>query len=186
MKLTDKHRERLSRVVGTTNGRAVSFRRDEIILPDDRKGHREYLIHPGAVGILAFASPQRILLVKQFRYPVGEFTFEIPAGKLTKGEDPLACVARELEEETGYVAKKVQKLASFWPTAAFSNEIIHLYVAEELTPTQMNPDDDEFLELVKVSPRELEAMIRHEKIRDSKTLIAYLVWTSGLRAARKR
>ena len=84
---------------------------------------------------------------------------EIPAGKLDKGEDPDECVRRELEEETGFVASKVRRLVSYWPTAAFSQEVIHLYVAEGLRPTKMNPDDDEYLELIKVSPRQLEQWI---------------------------
>ncbi len=149
---------------------------DDIYLPDRRVRTREYIVHPGAVGILAFESPHKILLVKQYRYPVREFTLEIAAGKLSKGEDPLACARRELEEETGFVAKKLTKLLSYWPTAAFSQEVIHLYVAEGLRATKMNPDDDELIELVKVSPKQLEKMIWQGKIRDSKTLIAYLAW----------
>src|ERR1019366_4560227 len=118
----------------------------------------------------------KILLVKQYRYPMGVFTCEIPAGKLDKGEDPDDCVRRELEEETGFVAQRVRKLLSYWPTAAFSQEVIHLYVAEGLRPTRMNPDDDEYLELIRISPRELERRIRTGRIQDSKTLIAYLTW----------
>jgi len=157
-------------------GKSVGFRSDVIRLPDGRRRTREYLTHPGAVGVLAFESPQKILLVKQFRYPMGQFTYEIPAGKLAKGEDPAACVRRELEEETGFVAKKIRKLVTYWPTAAFSQEVIHLYVAENLRPTQMNPDDDEYLELARVSSKQLESMIRQGKILDSKTLIAFLAW----------
>src|ERR1035438_4928828 len=91
MKLTAKHRERFRKIAHQFKGNAVGFRADEIRLPDGRARNREYLTHPGAVGVLAFASPSKILLVKQFRYPVGKFTYEIPAGKLSKGEDPLAC-----------------------------------------------------------------------------------------------
>jgi ADP-ribose pyrophosphatase len=134
------------------------------------------LTHPGAVGVLAFTAPQKILLVKQYRFPVRQFTYEIPAGKLSLHEKPLACVNRELEEETGYRAGKVKKLLSYWPTAAFSTEVIHLYVATQLVPTQMHPDEDEFIELVSVTPRQIEHWMRTGKIRDSKTLIAYLAW----------
>ena len=81
-----------------------------------------------------------------------------------------------MEEETGFVAKKIRKLVTFWPTAAFSQEVIHLYVAEGLRETKMNPDDDELIELVRVSPKELQAMIRRGRIRDSKTLISFLAW----------
>jgi ADP-ribose pyrophosphatase len=186
MKLTPRHQERYKKKVHQFDGKAIGFRMDEIYLPDGRSRTREYITHPGAVGVLAFEKPNKIILVKQFRYPVGEFTLEIPAGKLAKGEDPLDCVRRELEEETGFVAKKIRKLLSFWPTAAFSQEVIHLYVAEDLTPTRMNPDDDELIELVRVSPKELESMIRRGKIRDSKTLITYLAWRNFSSSSAKR
>src|SRR5450755_4687000 len=186
MKLTAQHKERFRKIVHQYQGNAVGFRADEIRLPDGRPRNREYLTHPGAVGVLAFQSPSKILLVKQFRYPIGEFTYEIPAGKLSKGEDPDDCVRRELEEETGFVAGKIRKLLSYWPTAAFSNEVIHLYVAENLKPTRMNPDDDEYLELSTVSPTRLERLIRQGKIQDSKTLIAYLAWKNRSSSSTRR
>jgi ADP-ribose pyrophosphatase len=180
MKLTARHKERFKRTMHKYEGNAVGFRSDEIVLPDGKLSPREYLTHPGAVGILAFEKPNRILLVKQYRYPVGQFTYEIPAGKLSKGEKPLDCVFRELEEETGFAAKSVRKLLSYWPTAAFSNEMIHLYVADDLRPTRPNPDDDEYLEVVGVSKSRMAQMIRQGKIQDSKTLIAYLAWRTGI------
>ncbi len=185
VKLTAKHKERFIKIAHKYEGKAVGFRADTIRLPDGRARNREYLTHPGAVGVLAFASPSKILLVKQYRYPAGEFTLEIPAGELSKGEDPLDCVRRELEEETGFVAAKIKKLLSYWPTAAFSNEIIHLYVAQGLRPTRMNPDDDEYIELVTLSPARLGALIRAGQIQDSKTLIAYLAWKAGLSSTRQ-
>ena len=120
MKLTKRYEERFKRTLHNYKGRAVGFRADQIHVPHGKIAQREFMVHPGAVGILAFLSPTKILLVKQYRYPVHLFTYEIPAGKLSPGEQPLACVRRELEEETGYRARKVQKLLSFWPTAAFS------------------------------------------------------------------
>jgi len=141
VKLTARHHEKFRKTTHHYQGKAVGFRVDQIRLPDGRSRGREYLTHPGAVGALAFTNQGKILLVKQFRYPVGQFTYEIPAGKLAKGEDPLDCVRRELEEETGFVAGSMKKLLSFWPTAAFSDEVIHLYIAEKLRPTRMNPPD---------------------------------------------
>jgi ADP-ribose pyrophosphatase len=176
MKLTSRHRERFRKIVHEFQGKAIGFRMDEVQIPGGGVRTREYITHPGAVGVLAFASPDKILLVKQFRFPIRTFTLEIPAGKLSHGENPAACVRRELEEETGFVAKKIRKLVSYWPTGAFSQEVIHLYVAEGLRPTRMNPDDDEFLELIRISPDRLESMIRQGKIHDSKTLIAFLAW----------
>ena len=176
MKLTQRYAERFHKNLHLYKGRAVGFRADQVTVPGHQIAQREYLTHPGAVGVLAFPSPHKILLVKQYRFPIRQFTYEIPAGKLTAGENPLSCVHRELEEETGYRAVKIKKLLSYWPTAAFSTEVIHLYVATHLVPTQMNPDEDEFIELVQLTPKQMERWMRNGKIRDSKTLIAYLAW----------
>jgi ADP-ribose pyrophosphatase len=180
MRLLAKHKEKFRKTLHAYRGRAVGFRADLIRLPNGKPAQREFLTHPGAVGVLAFDPKGRILLVKQFRYPVGRFTLEIPAGKLSPGENPDLCVRRELEEETGYRAKTLRRLLWYWPTAAFSNEAIHLYVAQELVPTQSNPDDDEFLEVASVSARTLGSMVRCGQIHDSKTIIAYLAWKAGV------
>jgi ADP-ribose pyrophosphatase len=178
MKLTAKYKERFKKKIRHFRGQAVGFRADQIVIPGNKLAQREYMDHPGAVGALAIDRSGKIILVKQYRYPVAEFTYEIPAGKLGQGENPLSCVKRELEEETGYRAKTIEKLVAFWPTAAFSNEVIHLYVATGLVPTRMNPDEDEFLEVVSASPKQVEQWLRSGKIKDSKTLIAYLAWKS--------
>src|ERR1700735_5398454 len=104
MKLTSAHREKFIKKMRRYEGNAVSFQIDQIRLPGGKRAQREFLTHPGAVGALAFAAPNKIVLVKQYRYPVREFTYEIPAGKLDKGENPLACIKRELAEENGYRA----------------------------------------------------------------------------------
>jgi ADP-ribose pyrophosphatase len=178
MKLTARYTEHFQRTLHRYQGHSVGFRSDQVRLPNGRRRPREYLTHPGAVGVLAFDSLGKIILVKQYRYPVGTFTYEIPAGKLSPREAPLACVKRELEEETGFRAQHITKMLSYWPTAAFSNELIHLYVARGLKASRQKPDEDEFLEIVKLSPKQLEQMIRRGRIRDSKTLIAYLAWKS--------
>jgi ADP-ribose pyrophosphatase len=176
MKLSARYQERFKKNLHLYEGRSVGFRADQVLIPNGHLARREFMTHPGAVGVLAFPSPNKILLVKQYRFPVRQFTYEIPAGKLKVGEKPLSCVSRELEEETGYCARKIKPLVSYWPTAAFSTEVIHLYVATHLVATHMHPDDDEFLELVTVTPRQLENWMRSGKIHDSKTLIAYLAW----------
>ncbi|MFA5976064.1 MAG: NUDIX hydrolase [Elusimicrobiota bacterium] len=185
MKLTNRYKEHLLKIAHHYQGNAVGFRTDTIRLPDGKTAQREYLTHPGAVGVLAFPKQDRVILIKQYRYPVGDFTYEIPAGKLSKGEDPLACVKRELEEEAGVRAGKIRKLLAFWPTAAFSDELIHVYVATELVQTQVNPDDDEYLEIVEMPTARLERMIQKGKIRDSKTVIAYLAWKTFLSGRRR-
>ncbi len=163
-------------------GSAAGFRCDEIILPDGKKAQREYLTHPGAVAVVPLLdSPYRtplaqcrVVMVSQYRYPVHRTTEEIPAGKID-GKEPLAkCLARELKEETGYSTKRFRRLISYWPTPAFSNEMIHIYWADSLKKGKSSPDDDEFLEVKTETVRSVLAKIRKGKIRDSKTVIAFL------------
>lgn len=153
-------------------GKAVDFYSDTVILPDNKKSVREYLYHPGAVAVIPFINKTDIILVKQFRYPVNKITYEIPAGKLDKKESPLKCASRELKEETGYGAKTIKKILSFWPTPAFSNEILHIYAAMDLSLGNKCPDEDEFVENVFISYKQALEMIKNGKIKDSKTIIA--------------
>lgn len=177
--------EKLIRRREVYKGRAVGFRVDTVRLPDGGKAVREYLDHPGAVAVVPVLKPgpdPSLLFVRQHRYPVGETTLEIPAGKLDKGENPLPCVYRELEEETGYKPRRVEKLLSYWPTPAFANEIIHIYVADRLVRGRFNPDEDEIIEPVIVTLSRALQLIRQGRIKDSKTLIALLSfarWRGG-------
>lgn len=175
MKLIEKLHKR-NRVY---SGRSVSFSVDKILLPDGNIALREYLEHPGAVAVIPFLSKEKIILVKQFRYPVGQVTYEIPAGKLKKGENPFSCVQRELEEETGFKAKKVKKLLSYWPTPAFSNEVLHIYSAKNLVPARKNPDEDEFIDHIEVPFKKALSWVKSGKIRDSKTIIALLFYAKN-------
>ena len=167
-------RESFIRRVKDVRGRAVGFRVDRVRLPNGKVGSREYLDHPGAVAVVPLLPGGKVLLVRQHRYAVGEDTWEIPAGKLDKGERPAACAARELEEETGYRAGRLTKLLSFWPTPAFANEIIHIFLAENLRKGRAQPDEDEFIEEKSWPLAKLRAAIRAGKIRDSKTLIGIM------------
>jgi len=157
-------------------GKAVSFTSHEIILPNGKKAIREYLIHPGATAVLPFINKDTVALVKQYRYPVKEITLEVPAGKIDPGETPYNCVKRELKEETGYTAKKIIKLNTFWPTPAFSDEVLHIYAAFGLSKDKASPDEDEFISYHAVSFKKLLALVRSGKIKDSKTIIAVLYW----------
>jgi len=156
-------------------GRAVGFRIDEVRLPNGKTAVREYLDHPGAVAVVAVLG-KKVIMVRQFRYPVGVETWEIPAGKLDRKENPLDCVHRELREETGYTAGRVRKLISYWPTAAFANEVIHIYIADRLKAGTADPDDDEFLTCKAWPLKKLYLEIGKGRIRDSKTLIALLAY----------
>ncbi|MBI4422659.1 MAG: NUDIX hydrolase [Elusimicrobia bacterium] len=155
-------------------GRVVSFRSDRIRLPNGALAEREFMDHPGAVGVVPLLPGGRVVLVRQYRYPVLETTYELPAGKLDAGEAPLACVRRELREETGYTARSVRPLIDYWPTAAFANELLHLYVARGLKAGAMSPDDDEFVACEVVPVERALRWILSGRIRDSKTVIGLL------------
>jgi ADP-ribose pyrophosphatase len=167
--------EKLVRRRYAFRGRAVRMRVDTVRLPSGGEATREYMDHPGAVAVVPVldgpASDPRILLVRQYRHPVGETTLELPAGKLDPGENPLACVKRELEEETGYKARRFQRLWSFWPTPAFANEVIHLYAARDLRRGRFRPDEDEFLEPAAFRLSQVLKKIERGLIKDSKTLV---------------
>lgn len=155
-------------------GRAVNFVVDTVRLPNGKKATREFLDHPGAVGVVPFLDRQTVVMVRQYRHPVSEVTLELPAGKLDPGESILTCVKRELREETGYTARKIQPLLRYWPTPAFADEVLHLYVAEGLKKGVMNTDEDEFLECVTMPFRKAVDLVRRGKIKDSKTVVGLL------------
>ena len=155
-------------------GKAVDFRVDEVLLPNGRRAVREYMDHPGAVAAVPFVDKDTIVLVQQYRYPVSRLTWELPAGKLDKGEHPLRCVRRELREETGYTARRLRHLMTYFTAPAFSNERIHIYLAEGLIPGKMSLDDDEFLRSSAVPFRKALDWVLSGRIRDSKTVIALL------------
>jgi ADP-ribose pyrophosphatase len=176
-----KNRRRDRRLIETLvrknpvyKGNSVDFCVDEIRLPDGRTAVREYLDHPGAVGVVPFLDKKTVVLVRQYRHPVGEVTLELPAGKLDKGEDPLDCVKRELREETGYTAKRIRRLIQYWPTPAFANELLHLYTADGLVEGKHSPDEDEFLEVEVMPFKKALGLARTGRIRDSKTVIGLL------------
>ncbi len=160
-------------------GRAVDFRVDTVRLPNGKLATREFMDHPGAVGVVPFLPDGRVVMVRQYRHPIGKVTLELPAGKLDPRESPLQCVKRELREETGFTARKITPLIRYWPTPAFANEVLHLYSAEGLKAGKMNTDDDEFLECVTMPFQKALDMARRGKIQDSKTVIGLLacaVW----------
>jgi len=168
-----KFRERFLKSRLVWHGRAVDFRVDTVRLPNGRPATREYLDHRGAVAVVPFIGSD-VILVRQYRHPVGKTTCEIPAGKLDEGEKPLACIKRELKEETGFTSRRIARLIDFWPTPAFSNELIFIFIADRLVPGRMNPDEDEFIESVRVPFKKALRWALSGKIRDSKTVIALL------------
>lgn len=156
-------------------GNLLTVRRDTVELPNGKHATRELIQHPGAVAVVPIRNDGKILLVRQFRYPVDQLTLEIPAGKLDSGEAPEACAKRELEEETGYKAKKLRLLSSILTTPGFTNEVIHLYLAEDLVLAEQCPDEDEFIDVEVFTKEEIRKMIENGTICDAKSLLGLLL-----------
>lgn len=153
------------------NGQILQLRRDEVVTPKGKTVKREFIVHNGGVCILPVRKDGKIGIVKQFRYPTGESTIEFPAGKLEKGEDPYKAALRELEEEVGYKAGKLTPYGVIYPCVGYSNEVIYLFVAEDLTQTQTNFDDDEYLVTKWFGEEELKWMFENDMFRDAKTIV---------------
>ena len=151
-------------------GKIINVRRDKAELHNGNPCTREVVEHNGGVCVAALTGEKELIFVRQFRYPYMEVVLELPAGKLEKGEDPFEAGKRELEEETGTVAGKYYDLGKFYPTPGYCGEIIHLYAASDLTATQMNPDEDEFLEVEKIHIDKAVEMVINNEIRDGKTI----------------
>ena len=157
---------------GVYDGIFLKMKRDTVSLPDGQYAVREYLEHPGAVAILAVLDDGRILLERQYRYPIAQAVIEIPAGKLNTGEDPLLCAQRELQEETGYTAKRWSKIRRIHPVISYSTEFIDIYLAEGLSPGPARLDEEEFLDVFAVPLEELLHWVEMGKITDVKTIIS--------------
>lgn len=149
---------------------------DETLLPDGKKAVYSKVLHNGAAVVVPVANDGGVYLVRQHRPAPGIETLELPAGKLEPGEPPQECAARELEEETGYRAGKISFLIKFYSAIGYSNEMLHVYVAEELEVGSQNLDEDEFVTVEKYSLSELRAMILNGEIVDSKTIAGVLAY----------
>ena len=180
-----KHIKLIEKLICKTpvyKGGAVNFNADRVRMLNGKTATREYIDHPGAVAVLPLLGG-KVVLVRQYRHPIGEATWEIPAGKLHFGHDaPLNRAKLELQEETGYRTKRLKKLLSFWPCCAFSNELLHIYWTDDLEPGPPSPDEDEFLRVKAFPLKKALMMIRTGKIKDSKTIIALLAWQAMRRA----
>ena len=154
------------------DGIFLKMKRDKVSLPDGEVAIREYLTHPGAVAIVAILNDGRVLLERQFRYPIDKACIEIPAGKLEIGEDHLSCAKRELEEETGYTATKWSYIRRIHPVISYSTEFIDIYLAEGLVPGPSHLDDEEFLDVFAAPLEQLIAWVEEGEISDVKTTIS--------------
>jgi len=153
-------------------GKVFDHQVDEIEYESGNKGIREIAIHPGGAVVVPVKNDGTIILVKQFRYPLQKTLIELPAGKLDKGEDPLVCATRELEEETGYKAKQIKKLGEIYTAPGYCTEILHIYSASGLIPGDHNREEGEHgMEILEYSLDEIENMIRNGQITDAKTIV---------------
>jgi ADP-ribose pyrophosphatase len=154
------------------SGGMLTVKRDQVRLPNGNLSQREYVIHPGAVVVVPILSSGNVLLEKQFRYPLHQVFIELPAGKIDANEDILTTGQRELLEETGYVASNWVKLGHQHPCIGYSNEIIHIYLATELTAGEHQRDEDESLEVFELSFSDCLDKVQSGEISDGKTIVA--------------
>ena len=162
-------------------GGFLDVRRDVVCLPNGREAGREYIVHPGAVVIIPLLDDGRLVVERQFRYPLQRSFIEFPAGKIDPGEDTLACARRELAEETGYHATEWARAGVLHNAIAYSTEGIEIWFARGLTAGERALDDGEFLDVFALSADEMEAMAARGELTDAKTLIG-LLWLRQWRA----
>jgi ADP-ribose pyrophosphatase len=165
-------------------GRFLHAFRDTVRLPNQNLATREYVVHPGAVMVIPMLeTPQglRLVMERQFRYPVGQVMTEFPAGKLDPGEDPWLCAQRELLEETGYTARQWARAGVLHPVIAYSTEVIEIWFAKDLTLGARQLDTDEFLDVFTASPAELMAACQQGLLTDAKTLTG-LLWLQNVQS----
>lgn len=182
--LNDVHlREEMISSSTVYQGHFIELRRDQVSLPDGGCAVREYVVHPGAVMIVATLPDGRLVMERQYRYPVRQTMIEFPAGKLDEGEGGLACAQRELWEETGYRAKRWAKAGVMHPVIGYATEVIEIWFADGLTLGERHLDEGEFLDVFAASQQELEDWMRDGLLTDAKTVVG-MMWLLQSRAGR--
>jgi ADP-ribose pyrophosphatase len=156
-------------------GHFLQARRETVRLPDGSVAAREFIVHPGAVMVVPLLDDGRLLMERQYRHPMAAVMLEFPAGKLDAGEAPLVCGRRELLEETGYSAREWAYAGLMHNAIAYSTEGIHVFFARGLRAGQRRLDEGEFLDLLPLSPAELDAAAQRGELTDAKTLVG-LLW----------
>ena len=162
-------------------GRFLELRRDEVRLPDGGQAYREYVIHPGAVMVVPILPDGRLVLERQYRYPVQRTMIEFPAGKLDAGEGGLACAQRELLEETGYRAARWARAGVMHPVIGYATEVIEIWFADQLMAGERHLDEGEFLDVFAATQAELEAWMQQGMLTDAKTIVG-MMWLRQWRA----
>ena len=181
-KMTDL-KEKTIQTKTVHKGIFLTYKSDEVLLPNGNICTREWIKHPGAVCCIPILPDGKIALIKQYRYPVKEQMIEIPAGKLNQNEIPEKCALRELEEEIGYKANKLTLLSNIHPAVGFTNENMWVYLAENLVKTKQSLDSEEFLVLSPTKLNEAVDMVWSGKITDVKTIIGIL-WAQRILSER--
>ena len=153
------------------HGKIIDLSVETVTLPNGATTELEIVTHPGAAAAVPMKDEQTVVMIRQYRHAVGGFIYEIPAGKLDPGEEPRECARREVEEETGYRAGRLDPLVSVWTTPGFTNEIIHLFVARDLSPGRQDLSADEVLEVIDMPLAAVITLIRDGAIKDAKTII---------------
>ena len=153
-------------------GKIVRVRVDTVGLPSGRETVREVVGHGASVVVVPFDSDGSILLVRQYRYPVGRSLLEAPAGGVESDESPDDCAQRELQEEVGYASRNLQPLGGFWMSPGYCTEYMHAYLAQDLVPSRLDPDADEEIDVERVSIERANKLIRWGEIEDAKTIAA--------------
>jgi len=156
------------------DGRIIKVKNDDVVLPNGANSKREYVEHPGGATILALDEEENVYLIRQFRYAYREVIWEAPAGKLEKGEDPKEAAKRELEEEIGMIAGKIEDFGLVYPSPGYTNEHLYIYVATDLKKSKQHLDDTEFLNVYKMPFKEALDKVTSGEITDGKTAYAIL------------
>ena len=163
------------------DGKKLKVYAGSYVMPSGKKVYREYIDFGESVSIIAVKDNGKILILKQFRMPTGEWIYEIPAGTVEKGEKPEECAYRELIEETGYEAGELRYLLSMYLSPGYSNEYMHVYLARKLNFVGARPEEGEEIRVEEKGIEELEDMIRNNLIRDSKSIASLLYYLYYLR-----
>ena len=175
MNQQDHLKEKQLRSEEIYQGRILHVTRDTVLLEDGTEATREVVHHPGGACVVPLTDDGCVIMVRQFRYPQGTETLEIPAGKLEYGEDPAECAVRELREEAGATAGRFEPLGRLFPTPAYDKEIIYMYLARDLkTDAGQDLDADEFLDVERIPLAEAVEMVMRDELPDAKTQIALL------------
>ena len=152
-------------------GRLVNLRQDAVLLSSGRETVREVVEHPNCVAIVAIDSEDNVVMVRQFRKPVEGVLLEIPAGVIEPGEEPQECALRELEEETGYMAGKMERIGGFYSSPGYSTEFLYLFLATDLQKGSTHPDEDEIIEVVSIPWEQIPGLIAKGEVCDAKSIV---------------